>query len=472
MGITKSASSSPKTNLPTIKEGSSSPTSFEQSLQFIVESEPSWLYAIFWQLSSTPPPTKLHEPNNNLVLESTAGYFRKPKLINHHHHPLDLLLEDHHHHQPDDEIQAIRAEWFYTTSLTNKIILTAGPQNRNRIIGEALKTGSYVWLNGSNCTNDVSDSVGGCERNREARFHDVRTLVFVPTLEGVVEVGSLEEMEENWSLINLACSLFGSPSCRPPLIHLNQVSKCEETEPASGLRGNSTSPSNDSGGLFNANDSPISASMSTVRTSNKRGRASKPAAVESSVEMQKNHVEAERQRRDKLNLRFCALRSVVPYVSKMDKASLLSDAVNYINELTSKVTSLEKQLRVLRQQSKTELRLNDSCPPNSRPSNSNSIKGNNNYTSTTTTTTTTTSMEVQVKLIGTEVIIGAQSPSFSHDHPAARLMNVLKELNLKVCHATISTVNDLVLQNVVAGATHNEFITEQGLKNADRKSVV
>lgn len=60
-----------------------------------------------------------------------------------------------------------------------------------------------------------------------------------------------------------------------------------------------------------------------------------------------NHVEAERQRREKLNHRFYALRSVVPNVSRMDKASLLSDAVAYINELKAKIEELESQVNNL-----------------------------------------------------------------------------------------------------------------------------
>ncbi|XVF13624.1 hypothetical protein REPUB_Repub08aG0223700 [Reevesia pubescens] len=64
----------------------------------------------------------------------------------------------------------------------------------------------------------------------------------------------------------------------------------------------------------------------------KRGR--KPA---NGREEPLNHVEAERQRREKLNQRFYSLRAVVPNVSKMDKASLLGDAISYINELRTKL---------------------------------------------------------------------------------------------------------------------------------------
>ncbi|KAL9684305.1 hypothetical protein QQ045_021740 [Rhodiola kirilowii] len=54
-----------------------------------------------------------------------------------------------------------------------------------------------------------------------------------------------------------------------------------------------------------------------------------------------NHVEAERQRREKLNQKFYALRAVVPNISKMDKASLLGDVIAYITELQSKLKDLE-----------------------------------------------------------------------------------------------------------------------------------
>ncbi|KAI0528703.1 hypothetical protein KFK09_001245 [Dendrobium nobile] len=54
-----------------------------------------------------------------------------------------------------------------------------------------------------------------------------------------------------------------------------------------------------------------------------------------------NHVLSERRRREKLNEKFLILRSLVPSISKADKASILADTIEYLKELEKRVEELE-----------------------------------------------------------------------------------------------------------------------------------
>nr|AHY20033.1 bHLH protein [Tulipa fosteriana] len=56
-----------------------------------------------------------------------------------------------------------------------------------------------------------------------------------------------------------------------------------------------------------------------------------------------NHVIAERRRREKLNERFVTLRSLVPFVTKVDKASILGDTIEYLKQLRRHIEDLESQ---------------------------------------------------------------------------------------------------------------------------------
>ncbi|KAM3279881.1 hypothetical protein ACQJBY_046946 [Aegilops geniculata] len=53
------------------------------------------------------------------------------------------------------------------------------------------------------------------------------------------------------------------------------------------------------------------------------------------------HVMAERKRREKINRRFIELSTVIPGLKKMDKATILSDAVRYVKEQQEKLKALQ-----------------------------------------------------------------------------------------------------------------------------------
>ncbi|KAK8487517.1 hypothetical protein V6N12_056648 [Hibiscus sabdariffa] len=176
----------------------------------------------------------------------------------------------------------------------------------------------------------------------------------------------------------------------------------------------------------------------------KRGR--KPA---NGREEPLNHVEAERQRREKLNQRFYALRAVVPNVSKMDKASLLGDAISYINELRRKLQDADSQKEELHKQleeTKKELPSKDQ---------GHTMSNHIGYK--------LAELDIDVKVIGSDAMIRIQSNK--KNHPAAKLMSALEELDLDVQHASVSVVNGLMMQQVNV-KMESRFYTQEQLRTS------
>lgn len=182
----------------------------------------------------------------------------------------------------------------------------------------------------------------------------------------------------------------------------------------------------------------------------KRGR--KPA---NGREEPLNHVEAERQRRERLNQKFYALRVVVPNVSKMDKASLLGDSITYINELKLKVQAadsekdeLRSQLETLRKQlasKEAHCLVQSGAEKDSRFSNRHGSK--------------LIDLDIDVKIIGWDAMIRVQSSK--KNHPTAKLMAALEDLDLDVIHASVSVVKDLMIQQATVKMGSRLYTQEQ-----------
>ncbi|WOK94948.1 hypothetical protein Cni_G03653 [Canna indica] len=195
--------------------------------------------------------------------------------------------------------------------------------------------------------------------------------------------------------------------------------------------------------------------MDPAKRRKHRGRKAAPTGRSEPFD----YVENERQRREKLNQRFYALRSVVPNISKMDKASLLSDAVAYITDLRSKVQSLESRNRALQVELGSLNAVNDSVTGGKthaalnrrrKPAAVNSGGWSLGET------------EVEVKVQDREAMVRVQCDR--RWHPAARLTAALQELDVEVCWANVSVMKDLMVQQATVKMSRRIYTREQLLE--------
>ncbi|PON36150.1 Basic helix-loop-helix transcription factor [Trema orientale] len=512
----------------------------QERLLFIFQNRPEWwVYAIFWQAYNKD----LNNNNSGVVLSWCDGHFRghKNAAAASKTGGLDFEIMSKKTtarvFSEEEEMDVDRLVnggggsgadvndiwWFYTVSLTRSF--GAG------ILGRAFSSGEYVWLRGG---QDLE--FNECDRVKEARMHGVQTLVCVATPNGVLELGSSDLIKEDWSLIQMAKSLFARVSTnynsnntvpRPqgnnhdhphhphhqnhnqspisvrdiPFLDIgipthysgarNDQSSAlllpKRTDHKanliglSGTAGTVTGSSSDSGRSDSDTGRTASGGGQFIVKKRRRKAAATTTTttmIESPAPPAVNHVEAERQRREKLNHRFYALRSVVPNVSKMDKASLLADAVVYIKELKAKVEELEGKLVIEAQSNKYH---------QMRPKNGNtmvstitsnttnkidyyssqfspSVEQKRQISSYGSMVSAAGAMEVDVKMLGTVAMIRVQCPDVNY--PSARLMNAVRDLEFQIIHVSISSVKELLFQDVLVRTDTDRFPTEEAMRSA------
>lgn len=322
----------------------------------------------------------------------------------------------------DDDVTD--TEWFFLVSMTKSFVYGDG------ILGNVFSNGFPMWISGSSrlCAS-------GCERMKQAEGYGIQTIACFPVNGGgIVEVGSTEVIHQNNEIGDKISFLFAGDSCNindhPYITTDKQKAPINSTSLPTYETSSVTEPPHSSvllrnpgmfdinPGLFAKQENADYDDNSENRPLKKKKRGRKPA---NGRDRPLNHVEAERQRREKLNQRFYALRAVVPNVSKMDKASLLADAVVYIQNLRLKTQKLESEKKKLRSQ----LEPTDRFP---------SVKMNEPLVA----------VELQVKVIGLNAMVRVQCDK--RNHPAAKTMRVLMEMELEVVYAQISVINDFMIQ--------------------------
>ncbi|XP_028764249.1 transcription factor bHLH18-like [Neltuma alba] len=173
-----------------------------------------------------------------------------------------------------------------------------------------------------------------------------------------------------------------------------------------------------------------------------------------------DHVMAERKRREKLSQRFIALSAILPGLKKMDKASVLGDAINYVKQLQERVKILEEQ--VAKKAVETAVFVNRSVAYADNDGSSSGENSNGCYAQ--------PLPEIEARVSGKEVLIRIHCDKLYGS--AATILSQLQHLHLTVQSSSFLPFGDATLDvTIVAQMNKEECVTAKDIIRSLRQGL-
>nr|QJQ51163.1 bHLH transcription factor bHLH3.6 [Gardenia jasminoides] len=157
-----------------------------------------------------------------------------------------------------------------------------------------------------------------------------------------------------------------------------------------------------------------------------------------------DHIIAERKRREQLSQRFVALSAIVPGLKKMDKTSVLGDAITYLKHLKDRVKTLEEQATKQTMQSvvlvkKSQLVVED--------------EGSSDETGST--DEQRPLPEIEAKLCDKKVLLRVHCQN--HRGVLVRVLSEVEKINLAVSNTSVAPFGSLALDITIIAEMDKEF---------------
>ncbi|RZC76531.1 hypothetical protein C5167_000656 [Papaver somniferum] len=177
--------------------------------------------------------------------------------------------------------------------------------------------------------------------------------------------------------------------------------------------------------------------------------SSSPDGAASPLVTAKNIV-SERNRRKKLNDSLFALRAVVPNISKMDKASTIKDATEYIEELHEQERVIQSEITELESR-----KLKKSVSDTVNLSKTKKKRIDRAYDSSGSQTSSIESLQLRIHNMGDNIMVVSLTCDKKID-TMLRLCEVFESLKLKIVKANISVVSGRLWKTVYVEADEEE----------------